>query len=350
VRCGLPFLGPVTSPAVVRLRSLLFLVPLVMSEGRFATAGEPLGPAEVAPPTVVVVPAPRLTEARVPAAIGPRLTPPDEEVEREASHARSAPPHEVRWTVEQGESRGHVASRWGLQERTLVELNPELRALGHVPAGLQLRVYTHDAQWPTRSIGAPNQGRLQHGLPMPEGPHWVLRDRRTRAYGATNAIGAMVAAFHRYGEAFGGAAPPVSVGEISGPRGGRALPHSSHRSGRDVDLGYVLLPGTEGEHWKQASATNFDVEKNWVLIKALVETGEVQTIFISRKLQRLLEPVARQDIGEEALGRYFWRPGGGPEQDPILRHWDGHRDHMHVRFRCEPGNARCRSRSTSPGH
>jgi murein endopeptidase len=336
---------------VTRLRSLLFLVPLLVTEGSFATAGEPLGPVEVAPPTVVVVPAPLLGDwaAEVPAAMGPSL-PPEEEEDLEAHRAVVGPPHEVHWTVLQDEPRDLLASRWGLMERTLVALNPELRGLEEVPAGLQLRVFERDEAWPTRSIGAPNKGRLQHGLPMPEGKHWELRDRRTRAYGATNAIGAMVTAFTRYGEQLGGAAPPVSVGEISGPRGGRAHPHSSHRSGRDVDIGYVLLPGTEGEQWKRANPENFDAEKNWVLIKALVETGEVQTIFISRKLQRMLEPVARQDIGEEALGRYFWRPGGGPEQDPILRHWDGHRDHMHVRFRCEPGNDRCRSRSTSPGH
>lgn len=341
--------GPVTSWTVVRLRALLFLVPLLASEGSLATAGEPLGAVEVGAPTVVVVPAlpPEAWAPEVPAAIGPSL-PPEEEAALDPEP--SGPPREVAWTVLQGEPRDLLASRWGLMERQLVALNPELRSVDYVPAGLSLRVFEHDDERPTRSIGAPNKGRLQHGLPMPEGPYWQLRERRTRTYGATNAIGAMVTAFTRYGQAFEGAAPPVSVGEISAPRGGRAHPHSSHRSGRDVDLGYVLVPGTEGEQWKRASVDNFDVEKNWALIKALVETGEVQTIFISSKLQRLLEPVARADVGEAELGRYFWRPGGGPEQDPILRHWDGHRDHMHVRFRCEPGNTRCRSRSTSPGH
>jgi hypothetical protein len=337
---------------VVRLRSLLFLIPLLVSEGSFATAGEPLGSAfmDAEPPRVVVVPALLASEGWIPAAMGPAL-PPEEEVDAElAAGLAPMPLDQVRWTVMQHERRDMLASRWGMMERHLVALNPELRGLEEVPAGLELRVFEHDGERPTRSIGAPNKGRLQHGLPMPEGRYWQLRERRTRTYGATNAIQAMITAFTRYGEAFEGAAPPVSVGEISGPRGGRAHPHSSHRSGRDVDLGYVLLPGTEGEQWKRANLDNFDVEKNWALIKALVDTGEVQTIGISSKLQRLLEPVARADIGDEALGRYFWQPGGGPEQDPILRHWDGHRDHMHVRFRCEAGNARCRSRSSSMGH
>lgn len=331
----------------MRLRSLLFLVPLLASEGSVATASEPLGLVEVEPPTVVVVPAWLPSEDWVPAAMGP-VEPPEQEVDLEAGLAE-VPLHEVEWTVLQGESRERLASRWGLMERHLVELNPELRRVAQVPAGLRLRVFEHDQERPTRSIGAPNEGRLQHGLPMPEGRHWKLRERRTRAYGATNAIHAMVTAFTRYGESFEGAAP-VSVGEISGPRGGRAHPHSSHRSGRDVDIGYVLVPGTEGKQWKRADGDSFDAERNWALVKALVDTGEVQVIFISSKLQRLLEPIARAELGEAGLGRYFWRPGGGPDQDPILRHWDGHRDHMHVRFRCEPGNARCRSRSHSPGH
>jgi murein endopeptidase len=334
---------------VTRLRSLLFLIPLLVSEGSDATASEALGSRgiEPEPARVVIVPALLASEALLPAAMGP-AEPPEEEAELEPA-PEPASLHEVQWTVAQGESRELLASRWGMMERTLVALNPELRGIERVQPGMQLRVFTHDQERPTRSIGAPNKGRLQHGLPMPEGRYWQLRERRTRTYGATNAIQAMVAAFTRYGETYEGAAP-VSVGEISGPRGGLAHPHSSHRSGRDVDLGYVLLPGTAGEQWKRASVDNFDVEKNWTLIKALVETGEVQQIFISSKLQRLLLPVALQDVGEAELGRYFWRPGGGPEQDPILRHEDGHRDHMHVRFRCEPGNTRCRSRSTSSGH
>ena len=335
----------------MRLRSLVFLIPLLVSEGSLATAGEPLSSLlmDAEPPRVVVVPA-LASEAWIPTAMGP-VEPPEEEsdLEPEVGLAPMAL-HEVQWTVTAAESRELLASRWGMMERHLVALNPELRGLERVPAGLQLRVFEQDEERPTRSIGAPNKGRLQHGLPMPEGPYWELRERRTRTYGATNAIQAMITAFTRYGEAFDGTAPLVSVGEISGPRGGRAHPHSSHRSGRDVDLGYVLLPGTEGEQWKRANAENFDVEKNWALIKALVDTGEVQTIGISSKLQRLLEPVARADIGEEELGRYFWRPGGGADQDPILRHWDGHRDHMHVRFRCEQGNTRCRSRSASSAH
>lgn len=334
--------GPVTSWTVVRLRALLFLVPLLASEGSLATAGEPLGAVEVGAPTVVVVPAlpPEAWAPEVPAAIGPSL-PPEEEAALDPEP--SGPPREVAWTVLQGEPRDLLASRWGLMERQLVALNPELRSVDYVPAGLSLRVFEHDDERPTRSIGAPNKGRLQHGLPMPEGPYWQLRERRTRTYGATNAIGAMVTAFTRYGQAFEGAAPPVSVGEISAPRGGRAHPHSSHRSGRDVDLGYIVLGDDDGDiRWRRMHRGNFDAEKNWYLIHEMIKTGNVETIFVSRKLQPLLYEEAKKELSPEALAEIFQHPRVEGVTSPVIRHWRGHHDHMHVRFRCEADNRRCR--------
>lgn len=312
-----------------------------------ATASEPLGAIEASPPTVIVVPA-LLEHEVLPSTIGP-VPPPEEEAEPDDDPLDAAALHEVRWTAPHDESLDALASRWGLPSYELRALNPELGRVDAVTAGLSLRVYEHDDEQPTQSIGSPNRGRLRHGLPMPEGPYWTLRERRTRTFGARNAIEAMVTAFHRYGEAFEDA-PPVRVGEISARRGGRAAPHVSHRTGRDVDLGYVLRPQAQADgrpswQWKRADAESFDAEKNWALIEALVGTGQVQQIFISRKLQRLLEPVARAKLSSEEFARYFWVPGRELDDAPLLHHENGHVDHMHVRFRCEDGNARCRSRS-----
>ncbi|MEM7152093.1 MAG: penicillin-insensitive murein endopeptidase [Myxococcota bacterium] len=270
-----------------------------------------------------------------------------EAAEAEAVEAMPLPSLlEIQWTVGESESVDALASRWGIKKRALMELNPQLRGQQRVQSGARLWVYRASDEKPTRSVGAPNSGRLEHGKPMPEGPFWTLRERRTRAFGASNAIEAMVTAFTRYGRTFDDA-PPISVGEISARRGGRAAPHRSHRTGRDVDLGYILSDGLEHERWQRANADNFDVERNWALIRALVETGEVQQIFISIRLQRLLRPLARRELSEEEFARYFRVPGRESETPPILKHWDGHRDHMHVRFRCGSGESRCRSRSQS---
>lgn len=335
---------------MTKLRWLFLLAPLLVGAGLDTTAhGSPDEAITVLVPAMSVLPAverdapdrplqakPALLDV---AALDPAPPPP--------SHG-SVDLHEVLWTVQHEESLDAIASRWGLKVGALRQLNPNLSGEPTLAVGTKLRVYRARPERPTRSIGSPNKGRLEHGLPMPEGPHWMLRERRTRAYGATNAVEAMVTAFTRYGQTFDDA-PPVLVGELSARRGGRAAPHRSHRTGRDVDIGYILDAEIEGTRWKQANSDNFDVEKNWALIQALVDTGEVQQIFISSRLQRLLRPVARQQLDDEQFARYFRVPGADPSQAPILKHWDGHRDHMHVRFYCEDGNSRCRSRS-SHGH
>jgi murein endopeptidase len=253
---------------------------------------------------------------------------------------------EVRWTVPSRMRVRRLAMRWGVRTSALLALNPELDdPQGWVEPAQRLLVFRADPDTRTQSIGAPNRGRLRAGIPLPEGPHWKMRDHRPRAYGTPWTVESLVHAFVAYGEAFP-EGPPVHLGEISARRGGRARPHVSHRTGRDVDIGYILRPGALGDrHWAAATEETFDAEKNWFLIKTLVETGRVQTIFMSSRLQRLLIEEARKELDEEALATYFRYARVESDERPILVHWRGHRDHMHVRFKCHPDDRRCRSSS-----
>lgn len=325
------------------LRTVALLGPLVIGAGFDTTTsaqGNAVAPEPVSMSMSVLPPAPAPVVMAMAATVA-------EQTGVEPVHPVGKPSlHEIQWTVGEEESVDALASRWGIKRRALVELNSELRGKQRVKPGMRLWVYRANDSMPTRSVGAPNSGRLEHGMPMPEGSFWKLRERRTRAFGATNAIEAMVTAFTEYGRSFDDA-PLVSVGEISARRGGKAAPHRSHRTGRDVDIGYILSEGMERERWQRADANNFDVERNWALIRALVETGEVQQIFISVRLQRLLRPLAERELSEAEFARYFRVPGDERDMPPILKHWDGHRDHMHVRFRCGSGESRCRSRSKS---
>ncbi|MEZ4449752.1 MAG: penicillin-insensitive murein endopeptidase [Nannocystaceae bacterium] len=254
---------------------------------------------------------------------------------------RHGAPDEVHWTVRDDAPAEVLASNWGLGG-LLFDLNPELRRGDQVPAGTVLKVYAADPEKPTRSIGACNRGRLQSGMPIPEGDAWRLRPVRRRAFGSTVTVGTLVAAFNAYGERFP-EAPKVRVGELAGRKGGKARPHRSHRSGRDVDLGYIVLGEDDGEiRWRRMHKGNFDAEKNWFLIHEMIKTGNVETIFVSRKLQPLLYEIAKQELSEEELAGIFQHPRGLGGTDPVIRHWKGHHDHMHVRFRCEADNRRCR--------
>ncbi|MBK8262513.1 MAG: penicillin-insensitive murein endopeptidase [Nannocystis sp.] len=250
---------------------------------------------------------------------------------------------EVYWTVPEPTSAEVLAATWGLG-RDLYALNPDIGPGAHLPAGAALRVYQPDPERPTQSVGAPNRGKLINGMPIPEGEHWRLRSMRRRAYGSELTVNALVSAFNAYGERFPGA-PKIRVGELAQRKGGKISPHRSHRSGRDVDLGYIALGEDDGDvRWQLMNASNLDVEKNWYLIHEMIKSGEVESIFISSRLQPLLYAEAKRHLTEEELSGLFQYPRSAPgSKDAVIRHWSGHRNHMHVRFRCEDWNSRCRA-------
>jgi murein endopeptidase len=258
---------------------------------------------------------------------------------------------EVRWTVEAPSTVEDVAGNWGMWPADLRELNPELEGRKSIAPGTQLLVHRGDPREPTRSVGAPNRGHLVAGIPLPEGPHWQLREHRPRVFGSRNTIEALLAALRSYG-AEDPDAPPVRFGEISRRRGGRSNPHVSHRSGRDVDIGYVLHKSVrDTQHWwRAATADNIDARRTWELIRSLIATGEVQQIFMSAKLQRLVAAEAAKQLPPEQVASIFSATNPDPSVHTIVRHEHGHRDHFHVRFDCEDGNVRCRSESRQPGN
>lgn len=250
---------------------------------------------------------------------------------------------EVRWTVEERMSVADVAGNWGMWPTDLRELNPELGNREMVEAGTALVVHRADPRKPTLSCGKPNRGHLVAGIPLPEGPDWELRVHRPRVFGSRTTVSSLLTAFRTYAAADPDA-PPVRLGEISKRSGGRSEPHVSHRSGRDVDIGYVLRPSVrDTQHWwRTATPKNIDARRTWKLFEALIATGEVQQIFVSAKLQRLIAREAAKDLPPEQVAMLFSAVNTDPKVHTIVRHESGHRDHFHVRFGCEDGNIRCR--------
>ncbi|HEY8376232.1 MAG TPA: penicillin-insensitive murein endopeptidase, partial [Nannocystis sp.] len=252
---------------------------------------------------------------------------------------------EIYWTVHETTSIEALASAWGTKVSILTELNPEVRPGDRIPAGTRLLVYRHDPENPPQSIGSPNRGKLRNGMPLPEGPGWRLRVHRPRTYGTVPTISALVEAFEDFYNRYPDG-PKIRVGELARRTGGRVPPHRSHRTGRDIDIGYIFRGIDDGEHrWQYMNVHNFDAEKNWALIQELLETGKVQTIYISKKLQKLLHKEAQKHLSEEQLAALFEYPRTPQSPYATIQHWRGHSNHMHVRFICEPGNRRCRAKS-----
>lgn len=127
-------------------------------------------------------------------------------------------------------------------------------------------------------------------------------------------------------------ASPIWVHDLSRRFGGRLRPHRSHDTGQDVDIRLVLEHETT--HCERATPHTLDLEKTWFLLLRLIDTGDVQVIFLDRQLQRALFVYARDDLGytEDALASILEYPG---RRSGIVRHWRGHADHLHVRFRRE---------------
>lgn len=123
--------------------------------------------------------------------------------------------------------------------------------------------------------------------------------------------------------------PKLSVGDISREQGGWLLPHRSHQSGLDADLGYYY---TTGPAWfVQATADNLDVVRTWALVRALLDGGDVELIFMDRRVQRLLREHADTLVDER--GRLDDLFESENKKDTVIRHASGHGGHFHVRFR-----------------
>lgn len=139
----------------------------------------------------------------------------------------------------------------------------------------------------------------------------------------------------------------LAVGDLSRRLGGAIEHHGSHQNGRDVDLLFYLrdmkgrmtqpdafIPiDANGYSTDPPMAYRFDTERNWALVKALLNSKRavVQWIFVSDNLKQLLLDFAHE-AGE---------PKEMIHKAKQVLHQPGpktHVDHFHVRIYCPPGD------------
>ena len=247
----------------------------------------------------------------------------------------------VWWTAPRSERTGRLADRWGLKERDLIELNPGLTEAG-VAAGDRVLVYRHQPGLISRSVGTPNRGRLENSVPFPEGEAWVLREFRPRSFATLALVTELAQVLTEWRERHPAAAA-VKLGEFSRKSGGRAPPHKSHRAGRDVDVGYVMLQPREGHRFQRATKHTIDAEATWGLVHGLLASGSVEAIFMDASVQKLILPHAEAVLEPDQLAAYFAVASKDPRvrAKAKLRPWRGHDDHMHVRFACTEADLNC---------
>lgn len=124
------------------------------------------------------------------------------------------------------------------------------------------------------------------------------------------------------------------VGDVSAPRGGCLAGrggrrgHSSHTSGQDADLGFLLAKPNQDS--PESFHRVFDAPSNWWFIKTLFQNPYVcvKGMFLDRKLIAKLSRYAASDP--------YWRT-----VRPYIKHVRGHRNHIHLRIGDAPGAPGC---------
>ena len=240
--------------------------------------------------------------------------------------------------VRRSESRRAYRLAWA----SLPALVALVAGCGHAPSPLAPAL--------SGSIGVPHRGCLTEPVLLARegaGHRWLRDDDRHWA------IPRFAAAIERAASTVASARPGATllVGDLSRQGGGQLLPHLSHRTGRDADLllfvttldgapvdspGFVHF-GADGLAWDASHQRflRFDVEREWLLVKALLEDDDarVQWVFANRQVEAWLVEWARAR-GEPAetvlrAERVMLQPTpGGP-----------HDDHVHVRTACSPDEA-----------
>ena len=113
-----------------------------------------------------------------------------------------------------------------------------------------------------------------------------------------------------------------------------------------MDIGFVHTMETyqhAKQHFTRASEDNFDAEKSWFFIKTLIQTGNVQTVFVDNVVQKYLWSVAKEELTPEQRDIIFSWPHRETSSKAIFQYWPGHRNHFHVRFKCPPDQPACRN-------
>ncbi len=184
-------------------------------------------------------------------------------------------------------------------------------------------------------VGSVSHGWLVDGIEFPtDDPRFVVRTP-WRAYCAQVTIDGIGDAVDQVESLYPGT-HPLAVGDCSRKGGGYFDPHMSHQNGLDLDIGPYWLDGEPHKFMPPMNPDRVDIPRTWALLESLVADERVQYIILDYRLQAVYYDYARELpwIDEEYLAEVFQYPRGTGHYKGIIRHWQGHYGHFHVRFYC----------------
>jgi LysM repeat protein len=247
------------------------------------------------------------------------------------------PPREVvvlRHQVQPGETFNAIAYANELTPEELLEMQGgRLRDPNKLRVGDELEIVVVGEIVPGFEPEPPQRGRLVNGRKLPKHQAYTIK-RSHNVYGTPRTIKLIGQVVDRYERRVPGG-PKLRMGDISKDGGGPMNGHLSHQEGRDVDIGLVLQGKLADRlHFSGANSDNIDLRRTWALVEEFIATGEVRYIFLDYQVQKLLYEYAKQNgVPKQKLDEYFQYPRGIGRNHGIVRHWRGHRNHIHVRFR-----------------
>ncbi len=267
------------------------------------------------------------------------VRPGDRIVLKDVPQQKKREPMPVVHVVRRGDTFEDIARKYGVKTSDVKRWNRKVDPR-KMKIGQEVRLYIKGRDGKSVSWGSARRGRLYNGVTVQ--PNEGLRVRRSeRAYGTARTVAMLEAAaadiVARWPDA-----PSLVVGDVSRRRGGSLRPHKSHQSGRDADLSYYHRGNVETRDFLDMKPETFDAVKNWHIFKTLIDTGEVQYIFVDYRLQKSLYEYALS-IGytPEDLKPILQYPRGRDGRYGIIRHARGHDDHWHIRFHCGPNDKHC---------
>ena len=201
------------------------------------------------------------------------------------------------------------------------------------------------AAQPTRIVGGPGTGCIAGAVELPSsGPGYVtIRQSRSSFWGAPSTIAALELLAEQAKRADMGT---LYMNDISLPHGGpMAGLHASHMIGLDADVWLDTRPKPP------LSPT----QREWVEVESLVtpDGREVDPARWQRSTEQLIRmatelPGVDRVLVNAAIKKQLCETVADRHWLHLVRPWYGHTAHMHIHFRCPPGQAECHDQAPPP--
>jgi LysM repeat protein len=246
------------------------------------------------------------------------------------------PPRErykVEYTVKKGDRFSTIAKKFKLSQDELFAFQAgKLKSRARIRAGKTKLIVWQDGDVIPAFAPESDKGKLKYSARLrPHSAYWIKRPRNS--YGTRKVVQLIASTFEKYRRKYKG--PKVVMGDLSKKGGGPLAGHVSHQKGRDVDIGWVFKKGKgSSKRFVKGTEKNLDIRRTWAMLHAFLKTEQIEFMFIDYSIQKLLyEEAVKRRVSKQKLAQWFQYPRPKARLYGIVRHWKGHADHVHIRFR-----------------